>query len=86
MFTKENQSILMKWICRRYYNKATFDIVVIFTNMLSLFHSVLKELTQENDQVLLFTPTYYRFMYTLRESKRRIIEQEFQVRDTQQGK
>jgi bifunctional pyridoxal-dependent enzyme with beta-cystathionase and maltose regulon repressor activities len=44
------------------------------SSMLGIYYSVVRELTTENDSILIFTPTYYRFMFTLKDQKRNIIE------------
>lgn len=56
------------------------------SSMLGIYFSVVKYLSNENDSVLIFTPTYYRFMFTLKDQKRNVIEYQLKTKLTEKGK
>ncbi len=49
--------------------------------MLTFYHIAVTELTAKDDKVLIFTPTYYRFVYTLKNEGREIVEYELRTRE-----
>ena len=57
------------------------DEILLINSMLTFYHIAVTELTAKDDKVLIFTPTYYRFVYTLKNDGREIVEYELRTRE-----
>jgi bifunctional pyridoxal-dependent enzyme with beta-cystathionase and maltose regulon repressor activities len=65
MFLPSARQAIMERISQKIGLEVKKEDFVLINSMLTLYHLVVTELTKKGDQVLIFTPTYYRFVYTL---------------------
>ncbi len=55
------------------------DEILLINSMLTFYHLAVTELTTKGEKVLIFTPTYYRFVYTVENEGREVIEYELKT-------
>ena len=76
-------SAIDKWVKKRYLKdiQISTDNTILWHNMLIVYNSILHLLTKPGDNILVFTPSYYRFLVQAKFFDRNLIEVELTTKN-----